>query len=189
MTIINPGKKSSSDPEATAPHSEAGLIACRPSMDTVNHGKSKLKRVAAHLLPTAFALTGALSYAAYSQANPAAIAEAIGTGVKTFGEAVSVYNQINPAQSGYTTVINSSNNFVTVRSYNNNDWAMLVAAGQLNLKPGAQGMITAKTDPIKLVWRRGNYGTTQAFGTQNLSQSTAPKGAKYVFVIGQQNTN
>jgi len=153
------------------------------------HRRVKLSKLTSHLLPSAFVLTGALGCAAYSQANPAAIAEAVGTGVKAFGDVVKIYNEINPPQAGYTTVINSSNDFITVRSYNNNDWAMVVAAGQLNLKPGASGMITAKTDPLKLVWKRGNFGTLQPFGTVNLSQSTAPKGTKYVFVIGKQNTN
>ena len=123
--------------------------------------------------------------------DPTAIAAAIGTGVKTFGEVEAIYSRINPPQTGFTTVINSTNSVITVRSYNNNDWALLVAAGQLNLKPGAQGNITASTDPIKLIWRRGDFGTLKPFGTNRLNQSVAPKnrgGRNYVFVIGDQNT-
>jgi hypothetical protein len=189
MTIFNSGKGSPAEQMTTVTCSEVGRRVSFFKMITEKQRRVKLRKLTSHLLPSAFVLTGALGCAAYSQANPAAIAEAVGTGVKAFGDVVKIYNQINPPQAGYTTVINSSNNFITVRSYNNNDWAMVVAAGQLNLKPGASGMITAKTDPLKLVWKRGNFGTLQPFGTVNLSQSTAPKGTKYVFVIGQQNTN
>jgi hypothetical protein len=121
-------------------------------------------------------------------ADPAATAQAIGTGVKAIKEIVGIYNLINPPQEGYVSVINSTNQVVTVRSYNNNDWLMLVAAGQINLKPGSDGKITASSNPVKLVWKRGNYGTVDPFGTKNLSQSVAPKDAQHVFVIGDANT-
>jgi hypothetical protein len=189
MTIFNSGKGSPAKQMTAVTCSEVGRRASFFKIITEQHRRVKLRKLTSHLLPSAFVLTGALGCAAYSQANPAAIAEAVGTGVKAFGDVVKIYNEINPPQAGYTTVINSSNDFITVRSYNNNDWAMVVAAGQLNLKPGASGMIAAKTDPLKLVWKRGNFGTLQPFGTVNLSQSTAPKGTKYVFVIGKQNTN
>lgn len=154
--------------------------------------KNKTKRLVSYVLAIILVLVGALSYANPAHAvDPTAIAAAIGTGVKTLKEVLDVYDKINPPQEGYTTVINSSPEMVTVRSYNNNDWAMFVAAGQLNLKPGAQGKMTSKSDPFKLVWKRGNYGTLDAFGTKNLSQSLAPKDKQdkqYVFVIGQDNT-
>ena len=41
------------------------------------HRRVKLSKLTSHLLPSAFVLTGALGCAAYSQANPAAIAEAV----------------------------------------------------------------------------------------------------------------
>lgn len=112
----------------------------------------------------------------------------IAAGVQLFDEVVRIYQQLNPAQEGYVKVLNASNETVTVRSYNNNDWAKLVAAGQIVLQPGASANITAATDPVALVWKRGNYGTLKPFGTVNLSQSVAPKGPQHVFVITEDNT-
>lgn len=117
---------------------------------------------------------------------------AIEAGVRLFDEVVKIYKQLNPPQEGYVTVVNTLKETVTVRSYNNNDWAKFVAAGQINLKPGASANITAETDPVVLVWKRGNYGTLKGFGTRNLNQSTQTKqpkkGQKKVFVIGEDNT-
>jgi AraC-like DNA-binding protein len=121
-------------------------------------------------------------------ANPAAVLGAIGTGVKTFKEVADVYKDLNPPQTGHVTVLNTTDGIVTVRSYNNNDWAMLVASAQIVLKPNASAMITASSDPIKLVWKRGEYGAATPFGTQHLSQSAAPKDKETVFVIGSDNT-
>lgn len=122
-------------------------------------------------------------------ANPVAVLSAIGTGVKTFSEVQKIYANLNPPQSGHVTVINTLSQTVTVRSYNNNDWAMLAASAQIVLKSGSSAMITAQSDPIKLVWKRGEYGTLTPFGTEHLSQSAVPKDHEKVFIIGDQNTN
>jgi len=114
--------------------------------------------------------------------NPTVLPALIGTGVKTITEVLNVWGEINPPQEGYLTVINSSTEMVTVRSYNNNDFLMFIAAMQINLRPGERAMITARSNPIKLVWKSGNYGTLAPFGTRNLNQSAAPKNS--FFVIG-----
>ena len=120
--------------------------------------------------------------------DPGTIMAAVGSGVKAFADVVKVYQDLNPPQSGQVSVVNDTKDTVTVRSYNNNDWAKLIAAAQITLKPGAAAMITAATDPVQLVWKRGNYGALKPFGTENLSQSSAPKGDGKVFVITEKNT-
>lgn len=88
---------------------------------------------------------------------------------------VGIYNLINLPQEGYVSIINSTNQVVTVRSYNNNDWLMFVAAGQLNLKPGSDDKITTSSNPVKLVWKCGNYGTVTPFETKILVNLLLPK--------------
>lgn len=142
------------------------------------------KRIVSYTLATIVAITGLLSFSPPANAVLAEIA----TGVQVFEKILAIYTGLNPGQEGYVNVLNTSAETVTVRSYNNNDWLKAVAAGQINLKPGGQAMITAKTDPVALVWKRGDFSTITPFGTKGLSQSLAPKGPSTVFVIGQANT-
>jgi hypothetical protein len=122
-------------------------------------------------------------------ASPSEILEGVKAGVQAFGDVVSIYDRLNPGQEGFVHVLNKLDEPVTVRSYNNNDWLMWVAAGQTNLiGAGSEGFITAKTNPVKLIWKRGEYGTLSGFGTEKLGQSVAPKGGETVFVIGNENT-
>ncbi|NEO65658.1 MAG: hypothetical protein F6J98_36780 [Moorea sp. SIO4G2] len=113
---------------------------------------------------------------------------AIASGVQAFETVVKVYQNLNPPQEGYVQVLNTLDEIVTVRSYNNHDWAKIIAAGQINLKPGAAANITSATDPVALIWKRGDYSSVKGFGTKNLSQSVVPKGSQYIFVIAEDNT-
>lgn len=144
--------------------------------------RSWSKRLVPYALATILAITGFLSFATPAKALD------IATGVQLFEKVVAIYTGLNPGQEGYVNVLNTLGQTVTVRSYNNNDWLKAIAAGQINLKPGGQALITAKTDPVALVWKRGDFSTVTAFGTKGLSQSVAPKGANTVFVIGEANT-
>ncbi|WP_287520498.1 hypothetical protein [Okeania sp. SIO2C2] len=150
--------------------------------------KNAKKQLASFLLAMALVLA-ALSYPTPAYATGlTTILSGIDSGVKTVAEISKVYKDFNPPQEGYVTVINGLNETVTVRSYNNNDWAMFIAAGQINLKPGADARITASTDPVKLLWKRGDYGTMRGFGTKRISQSVAPKDAGHIFLINDKNT-
>lgn len=114
--------------------------------------------------------------------------EAIKAGVNLAKDVIGIYEGLNPPQEGYVRVLNKLNRDVTLRSYNNNDWLKAVAAGQTYLKAGGQGYITARTNPIVLLWKRGNYGTLDAFGTRGFGQTAVPKDPNVVFVVGQENT-
>ncbi|MBU7581836.1 MAG: hypothetical protein KAF91_02800 [Nostoc sp. TH1S01] len=114
--------------------------------------------------------------------------EAVKAGVNLAKDVLKVYQDLNPPQEGYVRVLNKLNRDVTLRSYNNNDWLKAIAAGQTYLKAGGQGYITAKTNPLVLLWKRGNYGTVEAFGLKGFGQSAVPKDPNVVFVIGESNT-
>jgi len=139
-------------------------------------------RLVSYALAIIVALTGVLSFSTPAKALD------IATGVQLFAKVVEIYTGLNPGQQGYVNVLNTLGETVTVRSYNNNDWLKAIAAGQINLKPGAQALITAKTDPVALIWKRGDFSTVTPFGTKGLNQSLAPKGTETVFVIGDANT-
>lgn len=114
--------------------------------------------------------------------------EAVKAGVNLAKDIIGIYEGLNPPHEGFVRVLNKLNRDVTLRSYNNNDWLKAVAAGQTYLKAGGQGYITARTNPIVLLWKRGNYGTLDAFGTRGFGQTAVPKDPNIVFVIGQENT-
>ena len=148
--------------------------------------KHTTHRFVTYVLAAVLVLAGSFSFASQaSAASVSAVISALGTGVEAVSEVADIYQDFNPPATGYVTVLNGLDENVTVRSYNNNDWFMAIAAGQINLKPDGDAMITASTDPIKLVWKRGDYSTLDAFGT-SIDQSAAPKG--YVFIIGEANT-
>lgn len=114
--------------------------------------------------------------------------QGVQAGVNLAKDIINFYQGLNPPHEGYVRVINKLNRDVTLRSYNNNDWLKAIAAGQTYLKAGGQGYITAKTNPIVLLWKRGNYGTLDAFGTRGFGQTAVPKDPNIVFVIGAENT-
>ncbi len=129
---------------------------------------------------------GAASFATPARAD---FIQGLAAGVQAAAEVVKVYTQLNPPQTGRVRVINNLTQEVTVRSYNNNDWAKIIAAGQLNLKPGQQGSITAASpESLVLLWKRGRYGNLAAFGPDNLGQDLVKKDNNAVFVIGDGNT-
>jgi hypothetical protein len=143
--------------------------------------KHKKARILLLTISTLFA-------ASFTLPARADFATGLKAGVQAAAEVIKIYQSLNPPQTGRARIINNSSEEVTVRSYNNNDWAKVVAAGQLNLQPGQQGYITASTDPIVILWKRGRYGNLTGFGPDDLGQDTIMKGTDFVYVIGDGNT-
>ncbi len=94
-----------------------------------------------------------------------------------------------PEAKGAVAVLNALNEPITVRSYNNNDWIKAIASEQIILKPnGGIAKITAVSDPVALIWKRGEISELAPLGYKHISQTVVPKSTDKVFIITNNNT-